>query len=81
MGTIIGFTFAKDGKIALKNLDRASMAAKFIHATLMGCTGLENLSAWQVVIGEDARPIAGWTASVSENGIQIAPKGLRVIIK
>ena len=81
MGTIIGFTFAKDGKIALKNLDRASMAAKFIHATFMGCTGLENLSAWQVVIGEDARPIAGWTASVSENGIQIAPKGLRVIIK
>ena len=81
MGTIIGFTFAKDGKIALRNLDMASMAAKFIHATFMGCTGLENLSAWQVVIGEDARPIASWTASVSENGIQIAPKGLRVIIK
>ncbi len=81
MGTVIGFVFAKDGKITLRNLDRASPAAKFIPATFRDCTGLEGLSAWQVVMGEDARPLASWTVSVSESGIRIAPKGLRVIIK
>lgn len=77
-GTVMGFTFPATGTVNLVNVP-ADASFTLPLTTFPGCTGLENLSDWNVSV--DGKGRMKYAVSVTEQGVTFSKRGLALIVR
>ena len=77
-GVIDGFSFASDGSLEVGATEGSSGDGRVrLSAEFRNCSGLGNLRKWKLL--HDGKPMV--VCSADENGVTLAPVGMRVVVR
>ena len=77
-GTVRGFAFAETGTLYVTGFETSSANLK-IPMQFEDCTGLDNVSNWNLVVNGVARP--NYRVKVSSDGVAVVTQGLVILFR